>query len=451
MRITGAIFDVDGTLVDSMWMWNDVFLEVARRYSDDVPDDLFARIESLCLWDEAKAIHEDYGVGASTQEAYDEICLVVKDKYANEVRDTPGAVDFLRSLHEAGIPMIVATSTPKREVHGCLCSHGMEGFFQDVVSTEDVGGRDKDFPDVYEEALRRLGTQKDSTWVFEDAPFGVRSARRAGFPVVGLFNGHDGRDEAFIRRYVDIFAHGFQEVSLPLIHDYERPVVVDKGAGVLSVLVVDGSPEASSAQLVARLAAEADYVVAADRGAQTCWGAGVVPDVFCGDADSADADVAEWARGEAATDIRYPSEKYATDLALAVECARHEAARRGRRLALTVTCAAGGRPDHALAVLGLLAVAADASARQVEDGFELRILSPVGMPTWELGESAVGATFSAVAVVEGTAVTERGMRWETAQKPLPLLGDEGISNLVTASDASVTCDKGVLAAYLIRS
>ena len=116
---------------------------------------------------------------------------------------------------------------------------------------------------------------------------------------------------------------------------------------------MDGSPEPSSVELVRALAAGADYVVVADRGAEVLFQAGVRPNVFCGDADSVSPEVAAWAHGQASTDIRFPVEKYATDLALAIDCARHEAARQGARLHLTLTCATGGRPDHQLAVLGL--------------------------------------------------------------------------------------------------
>ena len=144
---------------------------------------------------------------------------------------------------------------------------------------------------------------------------------------------------------------------------------------------MDGSPEPSSVELVRALAAGADYVVAADRGAEVLFQAGVRPNVFCGDADSVSPEVAAWA----------PVEKYATDLALAIDCARHEAARQDARLHLTLTCATGGRPDHQLAVLGLLAMHADASPRVVEDGVEYRVLSPLGTRDWRI--DVPGATF----------------------------------------------------------
>ena len=147
----------------------------------------------------------------------------------------------------------------------------------------------------------------------------------------------------------------------------------------------------------------------------------------------------------------FPAEKYATDLALALDCARHEAARREAPLALTLTCASGGRPDHALAVVGLLANAGSSSARIVEDGYEMRVVSAEGESSWELGEDAVGRTFSAVAVAPGTRVDERGMRWELDDKPMGLLDDLGISNVVTSADARITCRAGAVAAFLLSA
>ena len=147
--------------------------------------------------------------------------------------------------------------------------------------------------------------------------------------------------------------------------------------------------------------------------------------------------------------MTFPSEKYATDLALAIDCARHEASRREAPLALTVTCASGGRPDHALAVVGQLAGSGAASARIVEDGYEMRIVSEEGERAWRLGPGAEGRTFSAVAVAPGTRIDERGMRWELEDKPMGLLDDLGISNVVTSPEAEVVCRAGAAAAFLL--
>ncbi|MGE9990622.1 thiamine diphosphokinase [Paratractidigestivibacter faecalis] len=457
MPITGAIFDCDGTLADSMGMWRQVVEGLLVKRGMPVPPDFYERTEPVSLHDGCVMIHEEFGLGQDAESLYEELCADVRAAYAR-VPLLPGARDFLQELTDAGIPMVMASSTPVRELRSCLETHGIAGFFKDVVSTEDVGGRDKEFPDVYEEALRRLGTPKESTWVFEDAPFGVQTSHRAGFNVVGLMNDHDGRREENVRPYCDVYAHGYAELSLALLNDYARPADASapgsaSGEKPLQVLVVDGSPEPSSPELVARLAAEADYVVCADGGAAACRAAGVAPDVFCGDADSASADDADWARAAAKTDIRFPAEKYATDLSLALDCARHEATRQSRALSLTLTCASGGRPDHALAVVGLLAGLAQegaACARLVEDASELRVLAPVGQAEWRLGPDACGQTFSAVAVAPNTRIDEKGLKWELADKPMELLADLGISNVVVDADACVTCRSGAVAAFLLR-
>lgn len=446
MDVAGAIFDCDGTLVDSMGMWTHAYDWLCERHGVvGVP---MERVESLALRDACAFFHDELGIPTPADELYEELCAHVREAYESEVALMPGARDFLDELAAAGVPMIVASSTPVRELECALAAHDLRRYFVGVVSTEDVGGRDKDFPDVYLEAARRLGVPRESTWVFEDAPFGVRTARRAGFAVVGLMNDHDGRREQDVRPWCDVFAHGFVELSLPLLADYERP---RPAAGApLRALIVAGSPEPSSPALLASLSDEADYVVVADGGADACRAAGVVPDVFCGDSDSASSEAAAWASSAARTCVSFPSEKYATDLSLALDCARHEASRRGAPLAVTLSCASGGRPDHALAVVGLLAGSGAASARVVEDGYEMRIVSAAGESVWRLGSEAVGATFSAIAVAPGTRADERGMRWELDDHPMGLLGDLGVSNVVESPDALVACREGALAAYLLR-
>lgn len=244
----------------------------------------------------------------------------------------------------------------------------------------------------------------------------------------------------------------------------------------MRLLLVAGSPEPSSPDLVARLASSSDLVMAVDRGADACRAAGVAPDAFCGDADTVSAGTLSWIRlalgleGDRldaipADDVRdvpeiagvhgwrglrmFPPAKYDTDLSLAFSCARQVAVEQGEPLEVTVTCASAGRMDHALAVFGVLAANADLAPRLVEDAFECRVLSPRGRGRWELGEGHVGRHFSFVALADGSVVSERGMRWDLDRFRVDALRDRGISNVVDAPDASVTCHEGILAAFLM--
>lgn len=447
--ITGAIFDCDGTLVDSMPMWNALVEETFDAHGIAKTPELLAEAEAynfddMCFW-----FHDRFGIGASGEEILEEIRQVVRGHYVHDIALFEGCKRFLDELSAAGVRMIILSATTEPEVRVALAAHGLEGYFERVIQTSETGS-DKEHPEAYRYALAALGTDPQTTWVFEDAPFAVRTAHDMGLKTVCLYNDHDGRDRDFCERHSDILAHGYAELSLALLEDYARPSSTT--AGTLRALIVDGSPQPSSAALVRRLAQQSDYVIAADRGAVTCRLADVVPDMLCGDADSLDGETLAWAQGAAGGEIRYPSEKYATDLALAVDCARHEAARRGSSLRLTITCASGGRPDHALAVLGQAVSACDAHPQIVEDAYVCRVLSDQGCATWEVGHEpgALGATFSAIPVGGDATLTETGMHWSIDHHHLGLLADEGVSNIVEDEGATVVCHEGIVAAYLVR-
>lgn len=217
-KISGAIFDCDGTLLDSMSMWFATFSELLGTYGVEASDELVSRIEAMTIPDTCAFLHGELGMGESADEVFSQIGRIVTYQYEHNVKPMPGAREMLESLSVARVPMVVASSSPSQFVRAALDCHGMLGFFSDVLCTADVrDGRDKDFPDVYLEAVERLGTPAAETWVFEDAPFAVRSARRVGLHVVGIYNDHDGRDEGFIRAWSDIFTREYEDVSLDAI------------------------------------------------------------------------------------------------------------------------------------------------------------------------------------------------------------------------------------------
>lgn len=227
--ISGAIFDCDGTLLDSMQVWYGAFAHLVGTYGIEATDEMQRTVEPMTLPQSSAWLHENLGIGESGPALNEEIHAYMRDQYEHHIPELPGARHFLDSLRAAGIPMIVATSTTSSLVRDALRVHGMDGYFQDVVCTAEVRrGLDKDYPDVYLEALECLGTPVSETWVFEDAPFGVRTSRLAGFHVVGISTGHDGRDESFVRAWADIFTHNYDDVSLGAIQAFDdaarRPV-----------------------------------------------------------------------------------------------------------------------------------------------------------------------------------------------------------------------------------
>ena len=209
------------------------------------------------------------------------------------------------------------------------------------------------------------------------------------------------------------------------------------------VLVVCGSPVMASHELLRKLAGECDHVVAVDRGLDALLGAGLSCDLYVGDADT----VSEVGRAlvDAATDFeveRHDPYKDYTDLALALDSVRH----RWPGAEVVATCATGGRPDMALSVLGLLAGYKDAPVWITEDKVVARILH--AGESWTI-EGAEGKTFSIIAIVPGTVVSEHGLEWELDHASLGLLADTGISNVVR-SKATIQVHAGTAIAYLYQ-
>lgn len=223
------------------------------------------------------------------------------------------------------------------------------------------------------------------------------------------------------------------------------------------VLIVGGSTEPSSAALVRSLARGCDAVVAVDRGLDVLLEAGCGCDLFCGDADSVSARGAALvcaaeqrnAGGGAADSAplvaaveRYDPHKDFTDLALAQRAIRE----RWPHAALACTCLAGGRPDHALAVIGRL-LAWDGPVALVEDAFDGRILH--AGDAWDIRDRA-GARFTFIPLSPEAVVSEAGMRWELNRQRVPLLSDLGISNVVEAAQATVAVHEGAVIAWCFR-
>lgn len=213
------------------------------------------------------------------------------------------------------------------------------------------------------------------------------------------------------------------------------------------VLVVGGSPERPASELVRRLAAGADLVLACDAGADACRRAGVPVDVLVGDADSLSAEGLAYARSHVCLELDFPMDKDDVDLGLALNWVR---ACCPRMRDLVCTGVSGGRTDHALAVLGLLARAADLCPRVEENGVQMRMLSPAGCPTWEFEASDVGRTASVAALLGEAVVTEVGMRWNLDRMTLAPLSDLGVSNVVASFPASVSVHAGVALVTLLR-
>jgi len=193
MKISGAIFDMDGTLTDSMYIWENSGMRYAGTIGLAVRTDFETVVREMSMAQVAEYIGKEYGVKLTAQEIIDGINKMVEPMYRNEVQPKRGVPEFLEELRRRGVRMCVATATDISLVEMVLRRLDLLKYFERIFTCTMVGaGKEK--PDIYEAALKFLGTPKEETPVFEDALFAARTAKSAGFPLAAVYDADVGEE-----------------------------------------------------------------------------------------------------------------------------------------------------------------------------------------------------------------------------------------------------------------
>ena len=182
-----AIFDLDGTLLDSMWVWSKVDFDFLGKRGIDPPEDYVENISSLNFREAAAYTVERFSLGDSVEEVMQEWYDLAKVEYSSSVKMKEGALDYLLALKDAGVKLAVATSLPPVLHVPALKNNGILHLFDAVCCTDEVE-RGKRFPDVYYLAMRRIQEDPESCVIFEDIPPAVKSAKLTGARVCAVFD-----------------------------------------------------------------------------------------------------------------------------------------------------------------------------------------------------------------------------------------------------------------------
>ena len=210
--LTGAIFDFDGTLLDSMFIWDTIGEDYLRTLGKEPHENLKETFMTLTLEEAAEYYREHYKVTLSVTEIVDSINAMVEGIYRTKVTLKPGVAEYLRLLKESGVKMCVATVTDRYLVEDTLERLGILHYFSEIFTCAEVGyGKDK--PIIYQKALEHLGTAKEETFVFEDSLFALETAKTDGFPTVGVYDMHESRQEE-MKRLADCYVRSFEEPVL---------------------------------------------------------------------------------------------------------------------------------------------------------------------------------------------------------------------------------------------
>ena len=211
MRLQSAIFDMDGTLLDSMGMWRTRADTLVRSHGVVPPPDLNSRVNHLSVPEGAALCKELCGLPGTVDELVEEVWGQIRDFYRHQVRPKAGLVKFLSLLKMEGVWMYVATATDRPLAEAALKTAGIDGFFRGMVTVQEAGKSKYESAEVYERALRRLRSTKKDTVVFEDALYALRTAKAAGFRTAAVYDPSEPEQEE-MRRLADYYITSYDEM-----------------------------------------------------------------------------------------------------------------------------------------------------------------------------------------------------------------------------------------------
>jgi HAD superfamily hydrolase (TIGR01509 family) len=205
-----VIFDLDGTLIDSLGVWAEVDRKCLERHGVPPTPDYTLAVSSMSFRESAEYTIRRYGFPETPEELMAEWMRMVEDEYAHHITLKPFVREYLSFLKRKGAKLAVATASPPRLYGPVLKNNGVYGCFDAFACVEEVE-RGKGFPDVFLLAASRLGVQPCDCLVFEDTLPGIRGAKAAGMTAIGVYDSSSQADESQIRAEADGCCMSFAE------------------------------------------------------------------------------------------------------------------------------------------------------------------------------------------------------------------------------------------------
>lgn len=208
--ITGAIFDVDGVLLDSMGVWDEMGAQYLIRQGKIPAPDLSQVLFTKHMIESAEFLQENYGLPWTPQEILGQIVEMMEEYYAHVIQPKEGVLNLLKSLKRRGIPLTVATAGDRKLATAGLKSGGLLPYIDELFTCGDVGVG-KESPAVYQAAWKSMGTELAGTWVFEDSLHGILTAGKAGFPTVGVYDRASEGNREKMKEHCTYYLENFSE------------------------------------------------------------------------------------------------------------------------------------------------------------------------------------------------------------------------------------------------
>ena len=210
--LKGAIFDFDGTLFDSMHVWKGYKDNFFNYLGIELTEEDKEAFKGLFLQETFLLAIERFNLEYTYEELLSMLFEYIKARYLTETEPKNDIKEFLEKLKAKGVKMGIATATGEPALVAVLEKYGMLHYFSAIYSTYTVGAS-KTEPKVYDVVLREIGTEKETTWVFEDALYAAKTAKANGYNVVGIFDKSEPNQDE-LKELVDKYIHNYKELEL---------------------------------------------------------------------------------------------------------------------------------------------------------------------------------------------------------------------------------------------
>lgn len=210
-NIKAAIFDLDGTLVDSMWVWQQIDIDYLSTKGHSVPNNLKDEITHLSFSQTAEYFKNKFSLEDSIEEIMNHWNTIAYNYYTNDVKLKPGALQYLLKLKKLGIKIGLATSSSMHLLTTTLKSNNALELFDAITTTDEVN-KSKGYPDIYLLAAEKLGVNPNECMVFEDIIVAARGAKLAGMKVTGVYDKHSEDQMDILKKECDNYIYNYEDL-----------------------------------------------------------------------------------------------------------------------------------------------------------------------------------------------------------------------------------------------
>lgn len=209
--VEAVIFDLDGSMVDSMWIWRAIDIEYLGKFGIELPENLQACIEGMSFSETAAYFKERFALPDDLETIKADWNRMAWDKYAHEVPVKEGVRELLAYCQEHGIKAGIATSNSRQLVENVVQAHQMEACFGCIMTACEVE-KGKPAPDIYLAVAKELSVAPENCLVFEDIIPGIQAGKAAGMQVCAVYDKYSEYQDTEKRKLADYYTYGFREL-----------------------------------------------------------------------------------------------------------------------------------------------------------------------------------------------------------------------------------------------